>query len=158
MILVALVVFAPSVLLPEWRAYQELYRARALEARRAEAMQETVNRQRSRIEALKNDPAVLVRLGRRDLGIPHSGDRMVAVDAPQEAKDVSLALPIEPPALPSVVASFVALVPAFNYDAVYCDEQTRTVVMAMCLAMIAVALWMGSSATAKRARAAGADS
>lgn len=145
--------FAPCVLLPEWRQYDSLRMAERKEAYRLEQMESLVQRERASYEALRDDPAVLARLAQRDLSFRRLDQQDVFVPAGElmdwpGSEDESDAHLGYDGSGPSIVAMIVARLPAYNYDAVFCDDRTRSIVMTMSVALIALAFLLFPRGTA----------
>ena len=140
LILVAAMGLVPSVLLPEWRQYERLRIAEQYEEHRLEQADQRVDREKIMLEAVRTDPAVIYRIARRELGI-HPGESQtvnivpIAGSAARESRFVPTA--IEPPPLVSRAAK---LLPAMNYDAVFCDGPTRRLLICLSVGLICVAL------------------
>ncbi len=149
LVLLAFGTFTPCVILPEWRAYQTLDLARQAEEHRLQQVQRAVDRERRQLEAMRTDPAVIDRLAQRDLRFRRIGDRTVRVAAAADYAPVSLvafdehsAEPFipQPAAPPPLVTNFASHLPAYDYDRVFCDRETRPVVMCMSVGLLVVAL------------------
>jgi cell division protein FtsB len=150
LIFMGLSTFAPCVILPEWRDYQAARAAEQREQHRLDQLRRTVERERRQLEAVQNDPAVVARIAQRDLGFRRVDSTAVAVDVPQIAADEGEAsfVPqmVTPPEWISRATSFL---PDLDYDAVFCDDRTRPVVMLMSVSLIVAAavLFQRRSAT-----------
>ena len=141
--------FAPCVLLPEWRTYQALKVAEQAQQHRLEALQRVVDRENRLLEALRSDPAVINRFAQRDLSFRRPGERAVRVSLPAAdddsvsrlvAGDVGEESFIPEPVLPPrFVARALAHLPDYDYDRVFCDDETRPIIMGMSVALIGVA-------------------
>ena len=124
-------VLTPCVLLPEWRAYQALRIAEQAQQHRVDSLELAVSREGRRLDALRSDPAVVTRLARRELSYFKPGELEIAVEAEpvaMEPRDLFVATAVEPP--PSI-ARFVSLLPRFDYDSIFCDPETRPLVIAL---------------------------
>ncbi len=140
LIFMGLAAFAPSVILPEWREYQALRMTEQREQHRVDALQGEVDRERRLLEAVQRDPAVIARLAQRDLRFHRPGEQPVVV--PVSAVETAPAEPFAPtPVSPSpLIARALSHLPDLDYDGVFCDEQTRPIIMVMSVSLIAVAL------------------
>lgn len=132
--------FAPCVIVPEWRDYQAARIAEQREQHRLDQLRRAVEREQRRLQAMQNDPAVVARIAQRDLGFRRVDSTAVAVDVPQiNAEDD------DPPFVPQRVAPpewfsrATSFLPDLDYDAVFCDDRTRPVVMLMSVGLILVA-------------------
>ena len=144
-----LATFAPAVILPEWRSYESLKISEQVERHRLDTLQRVVNRQRRALSALQSDPAVLVRLAKRDLGYREPGTDAVAVAAgsvPPPSRDPFIPAPVPPPA---VLRPLLARLPALNYDAIFCDAATRPIMIAMSMALMVSAIWLSAQPFSK---------
>lgn len=138
----ALAAFAPCVLLPEWRAYQVLRVAEQAEQHRLDSLGRVVDRERSLLEATRDDPAVIARLARRELHFRHPGEYPVLVSVPGQSTSPEEPFTPDPVLPPPALSRAAGYLPDYDYDAIFCDEQTRLVVTAMSVALIGVALWL----------------
>lgn len=133
-----LAAFAPCILLPEWRQYQALRVAEQREHFRVEQIREEVAAEQRRLEALRSDPAVVARLARREFAFHQPGEEIVAVPVAHipEAPKTFVAAPVEPPA---VLQRWERFLPRLNYDRLFCERETRTLIMGMSLSLILIA-------------------
>ncbi len=140
LIFMALAAFAPCVLLPEWRSYQAVQLAEQTEAHRVDAMQQVVDRERRFLDGLQTDPAVVARLAKRGLGFEAIGSQSVRV--PVATTGAPQGPPFSPAriSLPPVIANAALYLPDFDYDRVFCEEQSRSVIMLMSCALMIVAV------------------
>lgn len=131
----------PCIVLPEWQALQELRHAERAERDRLEAMQRVVDRERWKLDAICNDPAVIARLAQRDLRFQRPGEQAVPVDVSREirGRHASYTPNSRPPnTAPPLVAAYR---PDAASNSVFCDEHSRPILIAMSVALIGVALW-----------------
>jgi len=165
LVLMGLAVFAPAILLPEWRAYEDLLVREQMERERFELLKSAVDREQRVIDGLRNDPAVIARVAQRELGFRRTDDQIVAIQ-PSNPQTVTMltarqGVVIDPYAphdvdegfpgdedeayrrdhavvaeIPSLVAPIVRLLPPLPYDFLFCDERTRLIMM--CLGMSAI--------------------
>lgn len=142
LIFMALGVLAPSILLPEWRAYQTVRMAEQAEQHRLSALEKVVAGERRMHEATRDDPAVLARLAQRELGFRQVGRQPVLVPVQPTAGQDEDSFTPQPPPLPPILARAASHLPEHDYDAVFCDAQLRTVVMVMSLGLLGVGLWL----------------
>lgn len=129
--------FAPCILLPEWREYQALRVAEQREQFRVDQIREEVAEEQRRLEALRSDPAVVARLARREFAFHQPGEGIVAVPVahvPEPAKAFA-AQPVEPPI---VLRRYERYLPQLNYDLLFCEGETRTLIMGMSLGLIVI--------------------
>ncbi len=164
--LLGVIGFAPCVLLPEWRQYESLTLAEQAEAFRLQQLQNVVEREQAVFDAIRDDPAVLARLAQRTLRFQRDDERAIVVPVlSRTTYPVSTArLPRanmrisglrwtpgesfdpDPVSVPAIMGGTLAALPAFDYDAVFCDDDTRAIVMVMSLGLIvfAFAVFSGS--------------
>jgi hypothetical protein len=150
LLLMGLATFTPCVVLPEWREYQALRMAEQTERHRLDEMQRVVDRERNLLEAMQSDPAVIGRLAQRDLHFRRPGDTSVAVSVPLTATALQapfVGKPIEPPVALARARSYL---PDFNYDALFCDNRTRPIIMVMSVGLIVTAIALFSGKTSVR--------
>jgi cell division protein FtsB len=136
--IMGLAVFAPCIVLPEWRAYQGLRLAEQREQFKVDQVREAVADEQRRLEALRSDPAVVARLARREFAFHQPGEAVVTVpvaSAPDPPKTFVPA-PVEPPVL---IKRWERFLPRLNYDRLFCDDETRAPLMGMSLSVIAIA-------------------
>jgi hypothetical protein len=150
MVLTGLSAFAPCVLMPEWRKLQALDVAKQCQEHRVAVLRREVERERQRLEAIRTDPAVLMRVAQRDLGYrrPHEQDVTVG-SSEADAETLRIAIAgagtpdpgFQPHALqPSPwVQRKLQHLPALSYENIFCDPQTRLVVMSLAVAELAIA-------------------
>jgi hypothetical protein len=144
---------APCVLLPEWRAYQAARIDEQIHRQRAEAMASMVDAQHSALQRMQRDPSVLVRLAQRDLRYRRADHRPVSVlesPAAQQplminasdvlAAEVDAPVQLEPVQPPEWVSQRLRWLPAYDYDAVFCDKETRPVILTMSVGLIGLAM------------------
>jgi hypothetical protein len=141
LIVLAATAFVPCVLLPPWRDYQALDLAVQVEERVTEAARTGVRRLRHSARAIRTDPAVAARLARRELSYDHLGQTEVPVPGvspanPNTADPIALQ-PVQPP-LP--IARAIGHLPAINYDRLFVDQPTRTILMLLSGGLVLAAL------------------
>ncbi len=152
LLLMGIGTFTPCVLYPIWQSNRDLQLAQRLEQQRVAAMQSRVDHERRLLDALRNDPAVVARLARRDLGIKANNDRTVRVDVPrQHSRSEHVFNPR--PDFASVMAEET---PPDYFDTalatVFHDAGNRRVLMVMSVALMGVALWMPNRRMTRRTR------
>jgi len=145
--------FAPAVLLPEWREYEAINTAEQVEQARADAMADLVDRHRQTLERLQSDPAVIARLAQRDLRYQRVDQFRLAVapeaqspeamvfDAPDvlPAMEPEQPIVVEPVAPPVWLQRWLALLPPYDYDRVFCNPKIRPIIMTMSVTLIGLA-------------------
>ena len=139
--LMGLAAFAPCVVLPEWREYQALDMGAQVEQHRLDVLQRQVDHERRLLDALRSDPAVIARLAQRELGFQRANCRAVLVSsAPVGNAGVDRLFVPKPPKPPASMARLGSWLPDFDYDRVFCDDETRPIVICMSIGLMAVAL------------------
>jgi len=148
LLFMAVVTFAPAVVLPEWRAYQASRVALQEEQYRLDAMTEVVDRQRRLVESIQTDPGVVTRIALREYGAKPRDEEIVSI--PVEVEPTPQDRPFVPTAVepPPVISRLTRHLPDLDYDAVFCDEQTRLIVIALSLVLMAVAVWLPTKSSA----------
>lgn len=131
--------FVPCVMLPVWRDYQAVALSERLERQGVEALRASVERQKRTLEAIRTDPAVASRLAQRELAFVRPGETQIKVEGVLAAQTVAAGLSAEPVLPPRPVAQLIRHLPAGDYDAVFCREPTRSVIMALCGAVLVAA-------------------
>jgi hypothetical protein len=139
--LMGLATFVPCVVLPEWREYQALDMEAQIGQHRLEVLRDQVDRERRLLDALRSDPAVIARLAQRELGFQRADSQAVPVSSTSASRseEEELFTP-QPPKPPQSVARVVSWLPDFDYDRVFCDDETRPMVIWLSIGLIAVAL------------------
>lgn len=140
LVLMALAVFAPCVLLPEWRQYQAIRLAEQAQEHRVEALRRAVGHERRVLDAMTSDPGVIARLAQRELQFRRPDERFVPVsigaDSPNLDSGAFVPQPVE---LPDPLQRAAAALPKFDYDSLFCDPQTSKVLMTMSVALLGIA-------------------
>jgi hypothetical protein len=150
-ILIALSVatLAPCVILPAWRDYQRAELAARVRAWQVEQATRHVERLEQRLDAIHNDPAVVARLARRALAFRAEGEIQLDVPVMLASSRAPAAEDFVPepssaqwqPARPPVaIARLVALLPAWDYDALFCESPTRETLLVMALVLFVAAI------------------
>lgn len=155
LVTMALAAFVPCIILPEWRKLESVDASHKIEAERVRRFRQVVEDERRALAAIRTDPAVIARLARRDLGYRQTGERFVSVavngeeaanpsvvewlraSPERESKEPRFAP--EPLAPPRFAASLVSRLPQWDYDALFCNDRTRTIIMSLSIALIAIA-------------------
>ena len=149
LVLMGLSTLAPCVILPEWRAYQVLSVAQQAEQHRVDTLQCVVDRERRLLEALRSDQSVIDRLAQRELNFQRAGERVVRVSVPAGdglrtspgavnggCETPFVARPVRPPRMVERLGSFL---PAYDYGHIFCDDETRPIILCMSVALICTA-------------------
>lgn len=142
LLLMALGAFTPCVLLPEWRTYQAVHQAEQAERHRLESLRRVVDHERRLLQALTNNTAVIARVAQRELRFQEHGTQSVLVSVPpvrRPREEPFVPAPVLPPPILARVATYL---PDYNYDRVFCADETRPIIMAMSAALTVVALCM----------------
>ena len=142
---------AMCVLWPEWREYQAIRTAEQVQRKRVDSLRSTLREERRRLEALRDDPAVIARLARRELNYRGPSDRLVAVKvvhaAPNVRRSLDLSFNGESSAGPdrdlqplSISPPFAAFLPQYDYDHVFSDDRCRWVLATLSVGLLTVAV------------------
>ena len=135
----AVIGFVPTVILPDWRAYQALHLAAQMEQQQTE-LQRTQAAERQRVlEAVRTDPAVGTRLAQQELAYRLPGYQHVVVPGVPVVLCQPAVEPLKPAQPPGPIAQLIAYLPDLPYDQIYCREPTRTVLMLLSGALVLVA-------------------
>ena len=136
--------FAPCVLYPVWQSYHDLQLASRLEARRVDAMQSRLDHERRLLHALRNDPHVVARLARRDLGIQSSNDRSIRVGVTKQSSMPEHAFNPRPDFASVITEETGTDRSGTQLAAVFRNPKSRRLLMVMSVALMGVALWIPS--------------
>ena len=134
--------FAPCLILPAWRQFQQAALTEQIAAAEVEALHTEVERQRRLIDAIHNDPVVVSRLARRELGYRRPGEVIipVSVDSEPLTDDAVAALShlalVDPPV---PVKRLLAYAPNWNYDALFCESPSRETILGLSIALFIAA-------------------
>ena len=147
LVLMGLSTFAPCVILPEWRDYEQLRFAEQAQRHELSALEKRVEDKRRMLDAMRSDPAVIGRFAQRDLSFRRIGERVVHVSVPSEASThmaTSAPFTPEPVHPPAFLQPVLARLPNLDYDAVFCDDETRLIIMVMSVSLIGIAFGLFS--------------
>lgn len=161
LVLMALAVFIPCLLLPEYRHLQALRAAEESHRVRVAELREEVARDRRLLDGILTDPAVVARLAQRELQFRRADERAVAVEVPEEPpvprlpspgedRDISQAGEIgeagvqSAAPLPQWFDDVAARIPAIDWDRLFCDPQTSSLLMSLSLGVLVVAFAIGN--------------
>lgn len=140
LVLMAVGAFTPCVLLPEWRTYQALRTAEQAQQHRLDTLQSVVDRDRRLYEAMRSDPAVIARAAQRTLRFRRPGEVSVLLSAPVPGNPAEEQFVPDAVLAPPLLARGASYLPSYDYDAVFCDDRTRSIVMVMSVTLLIVAL------------------
>lgn len=132
-------VLAPCAILPAWRDYQAADLNHRIAAQQLAHAEKLIQRQRRRLDAVRNDPAVVTRLAQRELEFRVPGQRSIPVPisaAPEPPRVESAPTPTHPPL---VLARLSRFLPDWDFDALFCKTPTRETLMVLSLALMASA-------------------
>jgi hypothetical protein len=135
------------VLLPEWRAFQQADANRQTQQHRLAGMNAALDRARHNLDALGNDPVVIGRMAQRDLRFRDRTDTAIRVSTGWSPTSIEHETTFQPqPAVPPpLVTDFTSRLPALNYDRIFCDQETRLMVMCMSVALMMLGLCLSST-------------
>ena len=131
--------FAPCILLPVWRDYEATALQAQAEERSVAQFREAVADQRRRLEAIRTDPAVSVRLAQRELSYRRRDQVDIPIPGVETAKHTATAESLTPVEPPVAVARVVRHLPEADYDRIFCDGPTRLVIMLLSAGLIVAA-------------------
>ncbi len=141
LIFMGVATFAPCIILPEWRHYQQLSMVEQSEQHRADQLRGRLEKDRQFLEAMRSDPAVIARLAQRDLRYKRLDEKTVPVDlgAAFDASESAAFVP-QPVTPPSWFGRITQHLPSIDYDQIFCDKKTSSILMAMSVGLIAIAV------------------
>ncbi|MCC7293892.1 MAG: hypothetical protein IT449_17675 [Phycisphaerales bacterium] len=144
---------APAILLPQWRAYESMCVAEQREQHRHQRMAEAVAQERRLLDGLRTDPALVERVAQRDLSVqPVEGDIVAVAAAAEVVESTDAGFVPAPVPAPTWMQPTLARLPSLDYDAVFCEPPTRTVIIVSSLGVICTALMLyGRSGRARPA-------
>jgi len=140
----------PCMVLPAWREYQDATVTEQVRALQMEDAQRELEIMRKRLDAIHNDPVVIARLARRELGfqnpeeqILHVGeiDPAVATLDDPEGLVVHKSDRERPVAaqLPAPLARISSRLPAIDYDRIFVQSPARELILALSIALFIAA-------------------
>ncbi len=124
--------FVPCIILPVWRDYQWTASAIQVEEQRVASMQTEVRRLHRTAAALGTDPGVAIRAAQRELTYRRLGQTEVTIPGLPVALATPVQQPLVPVEPPASISRLLSHLPAADYDAVFCEAPTRTLIMALC--------------------------
>ncbi len=129
LVIPACLTFAPCIIIPVWEDYRAIKLAESYENAALQTMQKHIAQQKRHIHALRTDPAVNVRLAKRDLRYHHPDEQIVhlrGITAPTPNLDHPEITLLEPPALlRRILGRIVELLPS----QLFIDSYVRTMIM-----------------------------
>lgn len=138
--LLALAVFTPCVLLPEWRDVEALWIAEQAQQHRLDVLQRRVDRERRVLEVIGSDPAAIARLAQRELSFQRPGETAMPVSvAGPPPRSPQPFVPESAFGGPPILARALATLPDYNYDAIFRNDETRPVILTLSITLIGVA-------------------
>jgi len=157
---------APCIIIPEWRAYEAMFRAEQVEEHRLAEVKEWIARERAALEAIQTDPEVVARLAQRELNFarPNAEEVSVSLDGGEDhgslrlpftdrvqpsvatSNGVAEELRIGKPELPGPLRRVISWLPDFDYVAVFCDPSLRSAILLMSVTILGVGLWLPGAA------------
>lgn len=156
LIVLAMIGFIPCVMIPVWDDYQALMAAVGEESQVNEAMRSDIERLERRRIMIETDPAVTLRASRRELGYRRAGDVVVDIPvSPPPPTDSMLAeTGTDEVSPPEFLLGFLGSLPPLDYRAVFVEEPSRTVMLAMsgCVLLAAFAIYHGQPSSSARRR------
>lgn len=140
LVFLAMLGLVPAVVLPEWRVCEQAHLAETAWEKQVEALNEQVEYRRRLAEALRTDPAVVRRAAMQELNqLPENA---IPVRVPLAFASTRMPPESTRPAIqaPRWLLTASRFLPPLNYDATFCVEPYRTVVIAMSTGLLSVAL------------------
>ncbi len=140
-------VFTPCVLWPEWRDVQTLQAAQLQARQHLESLRRVVDQEKRLLVAMQTDPGVISRIARRDLQFTRAGELAIPVDVspvmPEHADHgnaVTEGQGADRSAkfIPRLLLRLADILPDWDYQQVFGSEQTRTILIVMSIALIAL--------------------
>ncbi len=145
LLLLASSVFAPCVLVPVWKDYQAIVLARLVEEQAVAHMRSDVDRLERHLDGLRNDPAVIARVARRDLAYTSRRETVVLVDVASPRVDTASAgsvetiQDVEPPPWMRRVLTWL---PFADRADVFANSATRTTLILLSGGLVVAAFWL----------------
>ena len=140
LVLMGLLTFVPCVVLPEWRKYQSIQLAEQEMKHRVEVQTARLKNQERHLDALRSDPAALFRLARRDYGYRHFQEKVVPLEVANYKSEFDIQFTPQPVEPPVPIKGIVGHLPEFEYDAIFCHEDTRLIVLGLSTLLLTVAV------------------
>lgn len=140
----------PCMVLPAWREYQDATVTEQVRALQMEDAQRELEIMRKRLDAIHNDPVVIARLARRELGfqnpeeqVLHVGQIDTALASIDESEGLrETGVDRERPVaaqLPAPLARFSSMLPAIDYDRIFVHSPARELILMLSIALFIAA-------------------
>jgi hypothetical protein len=154
----AVLVFAPCVLVPIWMQTEELMQAEREAQAGLAQLQARVSDQQRLIDGLRNDPLVNERVARRDLRFQHAAEEIVPVgaaarsyDAPMPSPSAEEAVRVESGGFPSAVESIRRWLPDLPWVELFGRPPNRTMFLLMAAGLVVTAFVLFGSSSRRQA-------
>ncbi len=156
----SLVGMLPCLVLPAWREYQDATVTEQVRAHQMQDAQRELDIMRKRLDAIHNDPVVIARLARRELGFqtpdeqvlhideldapyPHLNESEMAASGafdgpPIDAVTVAHEQPVAAQ-LPAPLARISSMLPRLDYDRIFCKSPARELILLLSISLFIAA-------------------
>jgi hypothetical protein len=144
----AVLTFAPCLLLPEWRTVEGLRLSESVKSALLQKKRDRLAGLEHKLAVLDHDPAAVGRLALRSMGYQPVQGEMVPVIVsdvrvtprffPSESTIGQRSLVAE---LPSTIRSAASWLPSWDYDQVFARGSSRRWLMALSVGLLLAAIW-----------------
>ncbi|GJM25279.1 MAG: hypothetical protein DHS20C16_16940 [Phycisphaerae bacterium] len=138
------------MVLPAWREYQDATVTEQVRALQTQDAQRELEIMRKRLDAIHNDPVVISRLARRELGFQTPEEQVFHVgeiepdsvslgesDNVDTARmDLASAVPAQ---LPAPLSRMASMLPAIDYDRIFCHSPARELILLLSISLFIAA-------------------
>lgn len=141
----ALAGITPCLVLPAWRDYQDATVTEQVRAAQLGEAQSELESMRTRLDAIHNDPVVIARLARRELGFQTPDEQILMVDdldhGPEQevVRAESVGPRPSPVQLPAPLARIAVMLPALDYDRMFVHSPSRELILLLSIALFVAA-------------------
>lgn len=139
---------AACLVLPAWLELRALRIAYAQAQANVQELEHRLTRFEKQIEHLKNDPAYVERLARKELGLDKPGVETIPLPPPEEDSLVATSPPVEEAPLESLIALAAKKTP---WVSVFVSEETRGHVMLLAGATLLLSIVLLHRSSRRRA-------
>jgi cell division protein FtsB len=146
----ALAGMMPCMVLPAWREYQDATVTEQVRALQTQDAQRELEIMRTRLDAIHNDPVVISRLARRELGFQTPDEQVFHVDdidptlaSVTESSEFDLARkdrtsPVVAQ-LPAPLSRMASMLPDIDYDRIFCHSPARELILLLSISLFIAA-------------------
>ena len=155
----AVLVFAPCVLLPVWQQTQEIKRYELQVEAVVASLQSQLAQNRSKLQAFQADPLVVDRMARRELNVRTDAEAVVRWSPPPRtpATLTSTFKPVLPPPmedafadLPTWARTAQSWLPNWPWTKLFAESPNRTLLLAMATGLLAAAFFLYGNTSRKK--------